>query len=89
MAGIYIHIPFCKTKCTYCDFYSVTDFKQHSELVDAMIREIEVRKNYVEENITTIYFGGGTPSTLSTSEIDMILKAIFSTFTKYSLLENL
>lgn len=80
MAGIYIHIPFCKTKCTYCDFYSKTDYSQESELVLAIRREIDIRKNYLDEKVTTIYFGGGTPSTLSVAEIDSIIHTIFSVF---------
>lgn len=81
MPGIYIHIPFCKTKCTYCDFYSITNFSQQDELVRAMLQEIEERKNYLNGEISTIYFGGGTPSALSISDIDSILKTIFSNFT--------
>lgn len=80
MAGIYIHIPFCKTKCTYCDFYSKTDFSQQSELLHTLLAEIALRKNYLSESVSTIYFGGGTPSTLSVSEIDSVLKVLFSTF---------
>ena len=80
MPSIYIHIPFCKTKCTYCDFYSITNFKQQDELVRAMLQEIEKRKSYLNGTISTIYFGGGTPSAISIVDIDLILKAIFSTF---------
>ena len=80
MPCIYIHIPFCKTKCTYCDFYSITNFKQQDELVRAMLQEIEERKSYLNGTISTIYFGGGTPSAISIVDIDLILKAIFSTF---------
>ena len=80
MPGIYIHIPFCKTKCTYCDFYSITNFKQQDELVRAMLQEIEERKSYLNGTISTIYFGGGTPSAISIVDIDLILKAIFSSF---------
>lgn len=80
MSSIYIHIPFCKTKCTYCDFYSITNFKQQDELVRAMLQEIEKRKSYLNGTISTIYFGGGTPSAISIVDIDLILKAIFSSF---------
>lgn len=80
MPCIYIHIPFCKTKCTYCDFYSITNFKQQDELVRAMLQEIEKRKSYLNGTISTIYFGGGTPSAISIVDIDLILKAIFSSF---------
>ncbi|VBB43427.1 Oxygen-independent coproporphyrinogen III oxidase [uncultured Paludibacter sp.] len=77
MSGIYIHIPFCKTKCTYCDFFSKVDFKEKSRLLNAMLLEIEQRKNYLPDNeISTVYFGGGTPSTLSPNEIKLLLDAI-------------
>lgn len=80
MAGIYLHIPFCKTKCTYCDFYSKTNFSQQNELVRAMILEISDRQDYLTGSVSTIYFGGGTPSVLSVAEIDTLLKTLFSTF---------
>lgn len=80
MAGIYIHIPFCKTKCTYCDFYSSTDFARQDDLLRAMLQEIEERKSYLNEKISTIYFGGGTPSVLEVADIHSILQAILSNF---------
>ncbi len=80
MAGIYIHIPFCKTKCTYCDFYSKTDFSQQKELVQSLLKEISLRKDYLNESVTTIYFGGGTPSVLSAEEIKWILQAFYDNF---------
>ncbi len=80
MAGIYIHIPFCKTKCTYCDFYKTTDTSEKNELLEAMIQEILLRKTYLTEVVETIYFGGGTPSTLSVNEIKRLLSTIFSNF---------
>ncbi len=64
MAGIYFHIPFCKTRCTYCDFYTQTDFSLQQDVVNAMLREIEIRKTYLSEEVETIYFGGGRPPTL-------------------------
>ena len=81
MSGIYIHIPFCKTKCTYCDFYSITNFKLQKELVDALLLEIETRKSYLKEAVETIYFGGGTPSVLNPDEINKIIRAIYANFT--------
>lgn len=77
MAGIYIHIPFCRRACHYCDFHFTTNLKNTSELVDAIVREIEIRKDYLHgESISTIYFGGGTPSLLPTSELERILDRI-------------
>ncbi|HPT42396.1 MAG TPA: coproporphyrinogen III oxidase, partial [Paludibacteraceae bacterium] len=73
MAGIYIHIPYCKTKCSYCDFFSGTNFGQQSELLDAMKAEIILQKDYLGgAAVSTIYFGGGTPSTLSVNQIQEI-----------------
>lgn len=81
MAGIYIHIPFCKTRCSYCDFHSGTNFKLKNKLVDALCREIELRKDYLNnETIQTIYFGGGTPSLLEKEDLFNITNAIHSHF---------
>lgn len=77
MAGIYIHIPFCVTRCKYCDFYSTTAFHLRSAYVEALYREIDERRNEIcKEPIRTIYFGGGTPSQLPAEDIGNILKAI-------------
>lgn len=76
MAGIYIHIPFCKTKCHYCDFYKSTDFGARTDFISALKTEIIQRKNELEEPIESIYFGGGTPSVLKKEEIDEILTTI-------------
>ena len=77
MAGIYIHIPFCSKACTYCDFHFSTSLKQKSEMVDALILELEQRKNYlVKDNIETLYLGGGTPSILSIDELSVILEKV-------------
>lgn len=80
MAGIYIHIPFCKQACYYCDFYFSTSLKKKDELILALIQEIYLRKEEINEPVETIYFGGGTPSVLSNKEIDQILEPIFSLF---------
>ncbi|MDH6355344.1 oxygen-independent coproporphyrinogen-3 oxidase [Dysgonomonas sp. PH5-45] len=81
MAGIYIHVPFCKTRCIYCDFFSQTDMGVRRQYVDAVCREAELRKDYMKnEPVETIYFGGGTPSQLNVNEIGDILKAIKSQF---------
>lgn len=78
MAGIYIHIPFCKTKCHYCDFYKSTDFASRPDFISALLLEIEGRcKELQVELIESIYFGGGTPSVLKVSEIRDILAHIF------------
>jgi oxygen-independent coproporphyrinogen III oxidase len=82
MAGIYIHIPFCKQACYYCDFHFSTSLKNKDALVKALIKEIEQRHNYLDtkETIGSIYFGGGTPSLLTNGEIMLILDAINSYF---------
>ena len=64
MAGIYVHIPFCKKRCLYCDFYSTTLLGRQEEYVEALCKEIKARKDEAGEPIRTIYIGGGTPSTL-------------------------
>ncbi len=81
MAGIYIHIPFCKTKCHYCDFYKTTDFGAKTDFVSALKQEIEWRKNELQqEEIASIYFGGGTPSVLKIEEISSILHHLSNCF---------
>ncbi len=64
MAGIYIHVPFCATRCIYCDFYSTTLRNKGPQYVEALVREMEERKDFLHEPIRTIYLGGGTPSQL-------------------------
>lgn len=77
MAGIYIHIPFCKQACFYCDFHFSTTMKHKTELLDAIGKELGIRKSAFEtEKIETIYFGGGTPSLLSVGEINKLIKTI-------------
>jgi len=77
MAGIYIHIPFCKQACHYCDFHFSTSFKYKDELLQALIKEIRLQKSYLDsETIETIYFGGGTPSLLSADEINLLTGTI-------------
>jgi oxygen-independent coproporphyrinogen-3 oxidase len=81
MAGIYLHIPFCKQACYYCDFYFSTNQELRGEMTDAMIRELHIQKAYLRgENVTTIYFGGGTPSVLSEAEISNLLRSIRALF---------
>ena len=77
MAGIYLHIPFCKTRCIYCDFYSTTRSEMTDRYVSALCRELELRKSYLDkEPVETIYFGGGTPSQLSKENFDKIFETI-------------
>ncbi len=77
MAGIYLHIPFCKRKCHYCNFFSVASTKQKDQFLDALHKEITNQKEYLNnEMVRTIYFGGGTPSMLSRDEIEHILDSL-------------
>ena len=77
MSGIYIHIPFCKSKCSYCDFYSVAHSSKKSNFIEALLREIEHKKLKLADNkIRTIYFGGGTPSQLNPKDVVLILDEI-------------
>ena len=81
MAGLYIHIPFCRRKCFYCDFYKTDDTRFISRYINVLYNEIAIRKNYLEnETIETIYFGGGTPSVLTEKQLDQILQFIFQEF---------
>lgn len=82
MAGIYIHVPFCKTRCIYCDFYTRTDMSPKHNYVSAVCREIELRRDYISNEIVkTIYFGGGTPSQLSYGDFQRIFDTIRANFT--------
>jgi oxygen-independent coproporphyrinogen-3 oxidase len=77
MAGIYIHIPFCKKLCSYCDFYHIITQSDNKQFIDALVKEAALRKEYAgNEIIETIYLGGGTPSVLSVAEIKRIMEAI-------------
>lgn len=80
MAGIYIHIPFCKQRCKYCAFYSTTLHSLQERYIRALCREIEMRKEYITEGIDTIYFGGGTPSVLTEAQLQNILNTIEHNF---------
>lgn len=80
MAGIYIHIPFCKQACHYCDFHFSTNQQTRKELVAAISKEIVLQKSYLEgELVKTIYFGGGTPSLLEADELNFIMDSIRTT----------
>ncbi len=77
MAGIYLHIPFCKKACHYCDFHFSTSPQYKDQMLQALGQEIDLRKNYLAgESIETIYFGGGTPSLLSADELQILIGAI-------------
>lgn len=77
MAGIYIHIPFCKQACYYCDFHFSTSTDNRNKMVDSIIKELSIQKSYLENQpVDTIYFGGGTPSILDAKEIDSILDTV-------------
>lgn len=82
MAGIYIHIPFCKQRCNYCAFYSSTLYNIKEEYADAVCKELQTRRDYVKgEEIKTIYFGGGTPSTLPMELLKKICDTIYAGYT--------
>ena len=81
MAGVYIHIPFCRQACHYCNFHFATSLRRKNELVAALLGEIEQRKDYLkDEVIQTIYFGGGTPSLLQISDLRLQIEKIRSVF---------
>jgi len=81
MPGIYIHIPFCKQKCYYCNLFSVASSKYRNVFLESLLNEISARKDYLTgKNINTVYFGGGTPSLLNHNEINKIISLIEQLF---------
>ncbi len=76
MSGIYIHIPFCKQACYYCDFHFSTSLKKKEDMLEAIAKELVLRKSEISNQVTTIYFGGGTPSLLSEEEINRIVELL-------------
>ncbi len=81
MAGIYIHIPFCKQACNYCNFHFSVSLANKEKILRAILKEISLTNNFIEtKNVETIYFGGGTPSLLSKDELELILKEINTSF---------
>jgi oxygen-independent coproporphyrinogen-3 oxidase len=76
MSGIYIHIPFCKKACHYCNFHFSTQIEHINDFVEALLKEMTLQQNYLHQPIETIYFGGGTPSLLNEAQLHKILKAI-------------
>lgn len=88
MAGIYLHIPFCKSRCIYCNFYSQTDETYIDEFTEAVCREARLRKQMLEnETVRTVYFGGGTPSRLQQKHFEKIFDALFAEFSMDNLSE--
>ncbi|HBS85652.1 MAG: hypothetical protein A2W91_14185 [Bacteroidetes bacterium GWF2_38_335] len=86
MAGIYIHIPFCKQRCHYCDFHSSDSMAEKTRLIECISLELKNRNKYLgNEPVETIYFGGGTPSVLNKEELSMILEAVRS---NYNVIQN-
>ena len=87
MSGIYVHIPFCRRKCHYCNFFSLASLKYKERFLDALKDEIFLRKNYLDNKpVESIYFGGGTPSLLQIPEIESILEDLRKYF---NLAENM
>ena len=81
MAGIYIHIPFCKQRCTYCDFYTEVAPQFIPHLIDSIVKELHIRQKYLQNaTINTIYFGGGTPSILNKEQFSVIFNAIYELY---------
>lgn len=76
--GIYIHIPFCKQACFYCDFHFSTSLKKKNELIEALDKELELRKDeFKQKTVETIYFGGGTPSLLTNAELQFVVDSVY------------
>ena len=86
MSGIYIHIPFCQSRCIYCDFYSTTHHEAKEAYIKALVKELTLRAGYLQDEfsepaeIKTIYLGGGTPSTLDASQLERIFSALYHTY---------
>ena len=77
MAGLYLHIPFCKSKCVYCGFYSTVNQKDVEKYVSALEEEMDLRKEEMAgENLQTVYFGGGTPSLLQKPQLQQIINSL-------------
>ncbi len=82
MSGIYIHIPFCKQACHYCDFHFSTSMKKKDEMILAIAKELQLRKReFQKELVETIYFGGGTPSVLTSDEINFLIQEVYTNYT--------
>ncbi|KAB7529104.1 radical SAM family heme chaperone HemW [Flagellimonas olearia] len=77
MSGIYLHIPFCKQACHYCDFHFSTQLRKKQAMVQAIAKELVLRKSEADDVVETIYFGGGTPSVLSNEEIEFLIQTVY------------
>ena len=88
MAGLYVHIPFCKQICHYCDFYKTATLKYKSEFLEALIKEIVLKKDYIDEPIETLYFGGGSPSVLNCNDLNKILDCFKNYYKLNTLIET-
>lgn len=86
MAGIYIHIPFCHKACNYCDFHFSTSLKNKDDLLRCLLKELEQRRNEINTSVSSIYFGGGTPSVLTINEIKQLIDQCFK---HYKILDDL
>ncbi|MCT4630374.1 radical SAM family heme chaperone HemW [Winogradskyella sp.] len=81
LGGIYIHIPFCKQACYYCDFHFSTSLKKKKELIEALVKELQLRKSEFKDiAVATIYFGGGTPSILTDEELQLLIDAVYDNY---------
>ena len=80
MPGIYFHIPFCKQACHYCDFHFSTDRRGHEEMVTAMVHELELQQSFLSGPVETVYFGGGTPSILTSDQLGKVIETARSRF---------
>lgn len=81
MAGIYLHIPFCKSRCIYCGFFSTTSLQKRHDYVEAVVKELHLRQPFLgDEPVDTIYFGGGTPSQLPPDELERMLHTLYNIY---------
>src|SRR4249919_1983197 len=81
MAGIYIHIPFCKQACHYCNFHFSTSLTYKNDFIRALLKEIHLQKEYFEgDPVETIYLGGGTPSLLEQADLELLFDGLYETF---------
>ena len=80
VSGIYVHIPFCKSRCLYCGFYSTTRHELVQRYVDAVCREMVLRRSYLTEPVQTVYIGGGTPSLLTEGQLEQLFSSLLATF---------
>jgi len=87
MAGVYLHIPFCRKACHYCNFHFSTSTQLQTSFVAALLQEIELQKSYLSEPVSTIYFGGGTPSILPSADIRSIIEQLKQNFKIYDNVE--